>query len=161
MTDGSSESKLTRCLDDLRGAVAAWVLGLLESHVLPQVAARALAENLDNIWLRELAGLSSPRADGANELLKRALDAANVNIPDKRTAALHYAQSMSRLIGSGRVTPYVGAQAIWRASIAVGDPSFHELDAFIYAASEYEDRPADRNVFDAMIVREAGNWANR
>jgi len=38
-------------------------------------------------------------------------------------------------------------------------PNFHGADTFIYAASEYEDRPEDRDFFVSAIVKEAHRWA--
>jgi len=150
-----------RCLSELRGAIAAWVLGLLVADDLPTVATTALVDGLDNSWLRQLAGLSSPTMIDASELLQRGLEECGRAIPDKRSAALQYASCVSRLILTRTITPSDGANAIWRASIAVGDTSFHELDLFIYASSEYEDRPADRPMFDGAIVNEATRWAIR
>lgn len=42
-------------------------------------------------------------------------------------------------------------------SRAVASP-FHELDPFIYAESEAEDRPSDREFFRTAIVNEATRW---
>src|SRR5262245_3599804 len=123
-----SATHLLKCLADLNGAVAAWVLGLLVSADLPEIAITALSGGLDNSALRELAGLSSPAMVEANVLLKRGLEEKGRQIPDKRSAALQYASSVSQLIVTNQVTPLEGAQAIFRASIAVGDDSFHDLD---------------------------------
>jgi len=62
------------------------------------------------------------------------------------------------LILNGEVTPYDGARALWEASLAVRDRSFHDLDSFIYASSEYHNRPEDRAMFDTAIVEEAKRW---
>jgi hypothetical protein len=43
----------------------------------------------------------------------------------------------------------------------VDDQSFHELDPFIYAESEYESRPEDRDHFTREIREEAARWASR
>ena len=154
-------AKVIGCLSDLRGAIAAWVLGLLPGEDLPAIATTALLDGFDNSSLRQLAGLLSPRMVDANDLLQRAVEECGFTIPDRRSAAVQYASCVSRLILARTVTPYDGAEAIWRASIAVEDPSFHALDPFIYASSEYEARPDDKLRFERAIVEEAARWAGR
>jgi hypothetical protein len=154
-------AKPVKCLSDLRGAIAAWVLGLLVADDLPAIATTALVDGFDNSWLCQLAGLSSPRMVDASELLQRGLEECGWTIPDKRLAALQYASCVSRLILARTIAPHEGADAIWRASIAVDDTTFHDLDLFVYATSEFEDRPADRPLFENAILQEAARWANR
>jgi hypothetical protein len=151
----------TKCLHDLRGAVAAWVLGFLQTDDLPQLAATALGEGLDNAALRQLSGVTSADIDVGNELLRRGLEESGWSVPDERTAAVQYAVCVSRLILSEDLTPYQGARAIWQASLSVGDRSFHDLDPFIYAAAEWEERPQDRRHFEQAVVEEARTWAER
>jgi hypothetical protein len=99
--------------------------------------------------------LTALETTAAVDLFCRALSELGLTIPDKRTAALQYARCVSKLIVSGEVTPYHGAKSLWIASLAVAETSFHDLDPFIYAASEYEDRPQDKAFFDESIVTEA------
>jgi hypothetical protein len=156
-----STAKTTKCLNDLRGAVAAWVLGLLVADDLPEIATVALLAGADNSWWRQLAGQSSPLMVEASDLLQRALEEDGEPIPDKRSAALRYASCVSRSILARTITPYDGARAIWRVSTVVDDASFHDLDPFVYAFSELEDRPADKQFFENVILKEAAQWANR
>lgn len=158
---GPDRPKDIRCLDDLRGGVAAWALGLVLARDLPQIGVTALCRGLDNEWFRELAGLSSSDVEDAEKLLRRALEECGWGVPDKYAAVREYATCVSRLIVSGEVTPPDGARALWSASLAVGDDDFHELDPFIYASSEYDDRPADRPLFERGILAEAKRWADR
>jgi hypothetical protein len=73
-----------------------------------------------------------------------------------REAALTYARWICERIVLDQLTPYEGAKAIWNASLqAADDEPFPELDPFIYAASEFEDRPEDRRFFDAAIRKHA------
>jgi hypothetical protein len=131
----------------------------VDTQKLPNFAAAALSQGTDCQALRELAGLSSVDVTEAGKLLERAVHELGLTVPDKPTAALRYAICVSRLILSNEVAPYEAAMALWDASLAVGDSSFHELDAFIYAASEYVDRPSDRALFDSAIVAAAQRWA--
>ncbi|MGK2883383.1 MAG: hypothetical protein ACSLE8_01165 [Rhodococcus sp. (in: high G+C Gram-positive bacteria)] len=64
-----------------------------------------------------------------------------------------FVSDMAGKICSGEVAPYEGARLIWKASLLT--PSGHDYDPFVYAASEYEDRPADRGFFEAAILDEA------
>ena len=59
-----------------------------------------------------------------------------------------------------KVTAQDGAKEIWRATLKARIDGFHELDAFIYAASEMEDRPQERNLFEKAIMEEAKRWGN-
>jgi len=73
----------------------------------------------------------------------------------KRDAVLKYARWISARIVLGEMTPYDGAKAIWHASLDLEDDPVPELDPFIYAASESEDRPEDRTFFDEEIKKHA------
>ena len=95
----------------------------------------------------------------AGEIFERAIRELGWVIPDRRSAAARYARCVAQLILSGDVAPRDGAKTLWRDSLAVHDRSFHELDPFIYASSEYDDRPEDFAFFDAAIVKEAKRWA--
>lgn len=146
------------CFRDPQTAVAMWTLGVTVSADLSSIATTFLADGLDSPSLRGLAGMT-PSDDGDLEALwTDALRELGLVIPDKPAAAILYAQCVSRLILSGDTKPYEGAKIIWQASLAVSDPSFHELDPFIYSASEYEERPEDHAFFEAMIVQEAEQW---
>jgi hypothetical protein len=149
------------CLADLDVAVGAWVLGLLDSRDLPNIATAALSKGLDGQRLRELAGLSPADIAEASGIFESAIHEVGWTIPDRRQAAARYARCVAQLIVAGDVAPGDGAKALWRASLAVQDHSFHDLDPFVYAGSEYDDRPADRALFDAAILEEARRWVSR
>lgn len=157
----SREPTAVKCLGSVNGAIAAWVLGLLVSDDSARVAVTCLSNELDNSWLRELAGLSSPTKPEASDPLSWGLDAAGWHVPDKPKAALDYASCVAanRFWRSLLVRGREGDLA--RASVAVGDDSFHELDTFVYAASEHEERSSDRSFFDKAILAEAPQWADR
>jgi hypothetical protein len=73
-----------------------------------------------------------------------------------RVALMNVAQEVCRAILDGSTTPYDGAHRIWDATIAVGDRvRLPELDTFIYAASEWDDRPEDANIFAEGVVAAA------
>jgi hypothetical protein len=152
---------MPNCLADLDVAASDWVLGLLDSRDLPTVATVALSKGIDGQHLRKLAGLSPVDLAEAGEIFEKVIREPRWAIPDRRTAATRYARYVAQLILSGDVTPRDGATTLWRASLAVHDRSFHELDPFVYKSREYDDRPADHAFFDAAIVEEAKRWASR
>jgi hypothetical protein len=138
--------------------VAMWTLGLTVSTDLPSIATTFLANGLDSPSLGRLAGMTQADAGDAEALWTDVLRELGLVIHDRPAAATRYAACVSALILSGDIAPYDGAKTIWRASLVVDDPSFHELDSFIYAASEHEERPEDRASFEAMIIQEAEQW---
>ena len=136
-------------------AEALWTLGMLNSPSLPSVATSALTEGLDSPALRQLAGLISVEESDATQLFSRALrELARGNL-SKRLAAMKYALFISSEIVSGHIEPYRGARKIWEATLRVQEDDFHDLDPFIYAASEYDSRPEDRDYFLSEIIKEA------
>ena len=66
-----------------------------------------------------------------------------------------YAKEISSRILSGSIPPVEGANLIWRAHINSEEENFHDLDGFIYAASEADDRLDDKALFEQGILKEA------
>jgi hypothetical protein len=73
----------------------------------------------------------------------------------------HEHDSELGLILDGKLDPYIGARLLWKASVNNDIDHEHELDPFIYAASEYEDRPEDREGFKRAIIEEARDLVRR
>lgn len=137
--------------DRLVLASARVALGLLYREDLADVAASALADGCDSPSLRMLAGLTPSEADGARPLFERALCELGISVPDKRKAIMRLAREMARDIVSGTTRAYDGAMAIWDLALRAPTENLPELDAFVYAASEWEDRPEHRAVFEEGI----------
>jgi hypothetical protein len=72
-----------------------------------------------------------------------------------RLALMDMVQGVCQAILDGAITPYDSAHRIWDATIAIGDPDVPELDTFIYAAAEWDDRPEDANIFAEGVVAAA------
>ena len=147
------------CVDDLKCAIDAWVLRLLDPALLPPIATNALAAGQDSPSLRLLAGLQPHEADRATDLFVDALHELSVLVPSASDAALSHSRCVAALIVAGTISPREGAHRIWDVSLAVGDSSFHALDSFVYLASEYDGRPDDQPRFDQMIRDEAERWS--
>lgn len=145
----------------IRLAQAMMVLGLLSSEQMPQVAIKALEEGEDFSALRILAGLTGDEYTEAPRFFERALEELAFPALSRSAAARIYTIAICEQIMSGQLSPQDGASRIWDASVRTGDPDFHDLDSFIYAASELQDRPEDRDFFEREIVKEAHSRALR
>ena len=119
------------------------------------LATAALEASFDHSTLRELAGRSTSAEDLAN--LVSAFRDLGVALPSRIEAARELAQTISSEIVAGRVEPIAGASDLAFISREIG-PGFHELDPFIYAWSEAESRPDDREFFQKATIDEAVRW---
>jgi len=130
-------------------------LGLLSAGVVPDVATEALARGCDTPSLRRLAGLLGSETEEVGPLLDRAL--AELGSPQLSNAAavMRLAHEISQAIIAGTTAPYDGAKQIWALTLRAPGERFPDLDTFIYAASEWEERPEDRQLFDEGIVAAA------
>lgn len=144
---------------DLRLIQARWILGLIPSEELPELAAGLLSRGVESRSLVELAG-SPSQASGMRDVFNEALDELGCRTMEPTEALRVYAMAVSTSILDGETRPLEGAKSIWRATLLVGAHGWHELDPFIYAASEAEDRPEDRELFERAILEEAKKWAS-
>lgn len=142
----------------LQSIRARWALGLIRSDDLPAIAADALSNGFDSKSLVELAALSQTDANEARKLFERAMIELGHEVMSKGAALKIYARVTSTSILASELTPLEGAKRIWRATVDAGVKGFHDLDPFIYAASEMEDRPGDKAFFERAIIEEAKRW---
>ena len=145
---------------DLKSIQAQWILGLIPGDDLIDIAADALAQGVKSKSLVELAGLSQNETQEAQRLFQRALDEIGQAGMVKADALKHYAKIVSASILASEVAPMEGAKRIWRATLNANVEGFHDLDGFIYAASELENRPEDEELFEKAIREEAGRWSS-
>jgi hypothetical protein len=146
--------------DGLSATAAESVLGLLGAEDLPQAAVTALEAGLDSPALVALASMSADAYESEiRALFERALMELDMCSPSPGDAVMYLARETARDIVAGTVAPYAGAKKIWE--LARRAPTGHELDPFIYAASEWEDRPADRLRFEQGIIEEARSLVDR
>jgi len=134
-----------------------WTLNLLKPEILPNAAAEWLVEGFDSESLVLLAGLTFAELDQARILFERALRELGRPAMSRKDAILRYTRLVSIEILRGEIAPYDGAKKIWHATIGLDSP-LHEVDTFIYAASEYEDRFEDQDFFALEIIKEARRW---
>lgn len=140
-------------------ALVLWALDMLPADFLPDAAALALQQGLDGRLTRDLAG-ASPMSAGLRERFADVLDELAVDVPPRADAARFLAVKVSSEILTGTLDPFEGARRLGLVSRVAG-PTFRDFDAFIYAESEAEDRPSDREFFAEAIIEEARKWVNR
>jgi hypothetical protein len=141
---------------DLLLAQASWLLGELPDAQLPEeVGVRALEDGMDTPTLRVLASLTSEERSDARQRFDAVLNEFNIPRLDLAEAARLFATSVCRKIVNEGIDPIDAANLLWDVSLRVRDPLFHDLDPFIYAASEAKSRPSDVPFFRDAIVSEA------
>jgi hypothetical protein len=143
---------------DLATANALWKLDLLSTEQMRKTANELLESGELGRDLTVLAGLSDSELSDAPVLFGRLVAVSEIPDLSRADAARLVASSVSAEIIRGDITPYEGALKLWRASLAVNDSNFHDLDPFIYVASEHENRPEDRDYFAKEIIKEAQRW---
>jgi hypothetical protein len=94
------------------------------------------------------------------DMFAEALDELACGNMEPTEALELYAKAVSTSIVASEVRPLDGAKSIWRATLLVGVHGWHKLDPFIYAASEAESRPEDKEFFERAILEEARKWAS-
>jgi hypothetical protein len=143
----------------MTGNLEEFAAKLLLDMELPEgvanVAAEALGRGDDSPTLRALAVVSSPRKEEVLALLNRTFDEMGIRLLDPESAARFLAHRMARNISNNTVSPYEGAKAIWNLATRLRPLRLPELDPFIYAASEWEERTEDRALFERAIVDSA------
>lgn len=147
---------------ELALAQARWTLHLLPDSGLPEVATKALLEGFDTPTLRLLAGSEGEEPRRLVDMFQRSMAEVGLDQLNQADAARRYAAFVSRQIVEGRVPPVEGARRIIAAIRSMDDArSFHDLDPFIYAESDYDSRQGDRELLVQMIREEASRWAVR
>lgn len=143
----------------MKSIQAQWVLGFIPTNQLPEIAADALSAGIESKSLVELAGLNGMETDDARKAFERALNELGYKSMEKADALRNYATTVSISMVESSLAPLEGAKRIWRATLAANLTNFHDLDTFIYAASELEDRPQDKGLFEKAILEEAARWS--
>lgn len=131
------------------------MLGILTNEELIRMATDAIASGCDSEAVFQLSICTVDETDEINMHFAKLKDERGGENMSMLEALRHYAKETSVSILSGAVSPSDGAKMIWRATLKAKLPSFHDLDGFIYAASEMDDRPADKALFEAGILEEA------
>jgi hypothetical protein len=139
-------------VDRLSETAAKGVLGLATARDIVETATLALATGHDSESLRNILALPDSTTDEAWALFRQALQELGLVLPARREAVLTLATDIAHAILAGEVSAYDGAKQIWEFATQVSDEPIGGLDPFIYAGSEWEERPDDRDFFDGAIV---------
>ncbi|MGD9729511.1 MAG: hypothetical protein AB7R40_26295 [Nitrospiraceae bacterium] len=147
-------------IDKLKIVSSKVVLGLLEPVALVEFAVDALECGSDSPSLRILAGLSCDNTSEIMAYFYRILSELGIALPEKYDAVMTLAQGIAKEILSGAIRPDDGAKRIWVLTLRCNNLQFPALDSFVYAASEWDERPEDRPVFEAGIIAAAEEVVN-
>jgi hypothetical protein len=134
-----------------------WILGMLPNEQIPEIAMNALENGLDCNELRMIAGMTKAETGDASSLFETALRSLGRKKLTKIDAFTSFVISISYKIVSRQIAAYKGARMIWDASVK-SSIEMADIGPFIYAASEYEDRPKDQEFFEKEIFKEAERW---
>jgi hypothetical protein len=147
--------------DSTEAALARFVLGMT-SKVSAYEALLSYASGIGHSeGLRALGTIDLTSADTPVQRLDPIAEQLGLHVPSHVEAARILALHISRQLVEGSIDPFDGARDLAEISRAVESPQFHDLDAFVYAESEAEDRPEDREFFRREILKEARRWINQ
>lgn len=138
----------------LESTAASLVLGVMPGDNLPDIAACALEAGRDSRSLRQLAGLSLVRADEGLTLFRLVATELGLSWPTPRQALLLLARELADAVLRRNISAYAGAKQIWDLTLTARE-STPDLDPFVYAASEWEERPEERAFFEEEIRKAA------
>lgn len=138
-------------------AAALWVLGFMRSDDVAGLALEAMGTSRETDAIRRIVyGNSDPTEQ--LRLFGDALNEQDLARPPPTRAAHILARAICAKLLAANGSPFEAARTLALISRTVGD-DFHDFDAFIYAESEAEDRPGDRQWFAEAILNEARRWA--
>ncbi|XSG77480.1 hypothetical protein ACP8Y2_10770 [Herpetosiphon llansteffanensis] len=153
---------------------ARYVLGRIPNSELPKLATQLLIDGYDSLALRILAGLQAYEIDlQANTLWEQIKTDLALTPMTSRDAARIYAIDALQQVILGTIDPFIAAEELWDVSIEAKSSDktsntqnslqseFHDLDPFVYCASEAHSRPGDREFFRQAILSEARDWLDQ
>jgi hypothetical protein len=141
--------------ESLRLVAAKAFLDLVGPEAMQAEAVKLLVGGVDSPSIRHLAGMSTADNDEVRAVFRLVLRELDIESPSPREAVILVATEVASRITTGAMSPYDGAKQIWNIAVRLPLERFPEFDAFVYAASEWEDRPEDETVFAAGIVAAA------
>jgi hypothetical protein len=143
--------------ESLRLVAAKHLLDLVGPEAMQTEATNLLVRGVDSPSVRLLAGMSTTDNNEVRAVCRTALRELGIESPSPREAAILVATEVANRITAGAVSPYDGAKEIWNIAVRLPLEHFPDFDAFVYAASEWEERPENRTVFAAGVVAAAHN----
>ncbi len=138
--------------ENLRLVTAKYMLDAVGTDAIVSAATNALMEGVDSPSLRQLAGMNGADSAEVRAVFRATLRELQIESPTPREAAMLVATEIAMRITRGVISPYDGAKEIWQICAGLPEDELRELDPFVYAASEWEERPKDRDRFAAGIL---------
>jgi len=140
---------------DVELAQLKWHFRLLFPESVPAFAAYALEAGYDGRQLRRAAGMVRPTRADLDPIIDDMFgELGQSPITDTEAAGIRLAKKICEQIVSGAISPYDGANVIWRTiANRLGQPD--ELLQFVGLASEWEDHINLRDHYDKDIVAAA------
>jgi hypothetical protein len=139
----------------LRLLAAKALLDFVGTEGMQAEATNLLVRGMDSPSIRHLAGMSTADNDEVRAVFRTVLRELGIDSPSPREAVILVATEVASRITTGVMSPYDGAKEIWNIAVRLPLEHFPEFDAFVYAASEWEERPEDEMVFAEGIVAAA------
>lgn len=139
---------------------ARWILDLATPDDLVEYARDAIRDGASAPSIDLLALLQLEERDQANDLFSAALEELGVQCPSRAEAVGLLARRISKQIVSGGKSPHEGAVEIAGLCRMVPEVDFVDLHTFIYADSEWADRPADAGIFAEGVLAAARQLAD-
>jgi len=133
-----------------REQIAKYVTGNMTTDQLPDIGLSGLEEGLDSPSLRILAGLSeNENPFQIDYYFKQTLEELNINLPDKRQAAIEYALAIVDEILEGKKDVIVGTREIRYKAIDSFD-FFSESKQYCYDSISFETAYGLFDTFDEL-----------
>jgi hypothetical protein len=152
-----SSSRYSPRTFDPRQVESEWLLGLISDAELPNLATNALCQGFDSEALLMLSICEPTETYEIRKEFEKFLSESGGGM-SKKDALRWYTKHISTLILASEIPPLVGAKCIVQASLNAAQADFHEADGFLYAESEIEERPTEREFFENAIIEEAKYW---
>jgi len=146
--------------DPIDIAAAQVVLDLCSYEGLVDSALSAIEVGYDVPSLYVLAALSGKETVDSKEVFLRVMRELGMSLPSKHAAVLTLSQALARDILSGTITPEIGARKIWDLTLRAPTEQISGLDTFVYAASEWDERPEDCAMFEKGVRDAAAKLVN-
>ena len=138
-----------------------WLLAQLSRKELQETIYEIVDTQQDGWLILDGIEESLLTKEEIDNLITKFFEARNSGELSKLQALEIYTTHFANQILSKAIEPYLGARAIWKASSKAKIVGYHGVDPFIYAASEFEDRPGERSFFEAAITEEAKQWVKK
>ncbi len=140
---------------------ANYALDLMAATELVAFAREALWNDLSSPSLDLLALLQPVEFRDAGDLFVAALEELGIAIPSRPEAVMRLARAIATEMVRGETSPYDGTAEIAGLSYLVFHHGYPlELQPFVYAEDEWDERPEDADFFVGLVMPAARDLAD-